>query len=129
MCISDWSSDVCSSDLGFAQRVEVAVKGQDQRTIVGNREILGVDGNALLAQLGDLVAQRPRIEDDAVADDRQRAGDDTRRQQRQLVHLLADDERMAGIMTALDADHGVGAAREPVYGLTLALVARSEAPT
>src|SRR3546814_20262690 len=93
MRISDWSSDVCSSDLlvfiggadaasggadlaraggGFAQRVEVAVKGQDQRTIVGNREILGVDGNALLAQLGDLVAQRPRIAADAVADDRQR---------------------------------------------------------
>src|SRR3546814_10411376 len=96
--ISDWSSDVCSSALG-------------------NREILGVDGNALLAQLGDLVAQRPRIEDDAVADDRQRAGDDTRRQQRQLVHLLADDERMAGIMTALEADHGVGAAREPIDDL------------
>src|SRR3546814_19511853 len=102
--ISDWSSDVCSSALG-------------------NREILGVDGNALLAQLGDLVAQRPRIEDDAVADDRQRAGDDTRRQQRQLVHLLADDERMAGIMTALEADHGVGPAREPSDDLPLALLA------
>ncbi len=72
---------------------------------------------------GDLVAQRPRVEDDAVADDRERAGDDARGKQRQLVDLFADDERMAGIVTALEADHGVGAAGEPVDDLALALVA------
>src|SRR3546814_21147604 len=113
MRISDWSSDVCSSDLmvemrqvadadraaadlvligradaapggadlagarrSFAQRYEVAVKGQDQRAIVGDGEIVGVDLDPLAAQLGDLVAQRPGIAEDDVADDRQRAGED-----------------------------------------------------
>src|SRR5690606_20123496 len=56
-------------------------------------------------------------------DDRQRARHDARGKQRQLVDLLADDERMAGIVTALEADHGVGAAGEPVDDLALALVA------
>src|SRR3546814_10252081 len=63
MRISDWSSDVCSSDLV------------------------------------DLVEQRPGIDDDAGADDRHLAGPhDPRGQQRQLVGLVADDQRMAGIM-------------------------------
>src|SRR3546814_5023104 len=54
-------ADLARAGGGFAQRVEVAVKGQDQRTIVGNREILGVDGNALLAQLGDLDRKSTRL--------------------------------------------------------------------
>src|SRR3546814_2628713 len=125
MRISDWSSDVVlfrsaapgGADLAgarrrFAQRVEVAVKGQDQRAIVGDGEIVGVDLDPLAAQLGDLVAQRPGIEDDAVADDRQRAGDDAGGEQRQLVDLFAGDERMAGVVAALEADDRRGAARQ-----------------
>ena len=43
--------------------------------------------------------QRPGIDDDAVADDRQLAGaHDPRRQQAQLVFDIADDERVAGIV-------------------------------
>src|SRR3546814_8726820 len=72
-------ADLARARRGLAQRVEVAVKGQDQRAIVGDGEILGIDRHALTAQLGDLVAQRPRVEDDTVADDRQRPGDDARR--------------------------------------------------
>ena len=45
------------------------------------------------------------------------------RQQRQLVGLVADDQRVAGVVAALEAHHHVGAAGEPVDDLALALVA------
>ena len=52
-----------------------------------------------------------------------RAADDARGQQRQLVGLVADDERVAGIVAALEAHDDVGAAGQPVDDLALALVA------
>ena len=65
-----------------------------------------------------------RVEHDAVADDRQLAGPhDARGQQRQLVDLVADDERVAGVVAALEAHHDVGLGRQPVDDLALALVA------
>ena len=67
--------------------------------------------------------QRPGIEHDAVADHRRRAADDARGQQRQLVDLVADDQRVAGIVPALEAHDHVGALGEPVDDLALALVA------
>src|SRR3546814_15058239 len=86
MRISDWSSDVCSSDL------------------------------------------RPGIEHHAIADNRQRAPHDAGRQQAELVGVLADDKRMAGIMPALETDDDIGSLRKPVDNLSLSLVAplRSE---
>ena len=44
-------------------------------------------------------------------------------QQRELVGLVADDERVAGVVAALEADDHVGAARQPVDDLALAFVA------
>ena len=65
-----------------------------------------------------------RIEDDAVADDRQLAlAHDAGRQQRQLVAHAVDDERVAGIVAALEAHDDVGALRQPVDDLALAFVA------
>ena len=75
------------------------------------------------ASLLDLGLERPGIEHDAIADHRQRAADDARGQQRQFVDLVADDQRVAGIVAALEADDDVGAAGEPVDDLALALVA------
>ena len=49
--------------------------------------------------------------------------DDAGREQRQLVGLVADDQRVAGIVAALEAHDHVGAAGEPVDDLALALVA------
>ena len=43
--------------------------------------------------------------------------------QRKLVGLVADDERVAGIVAALEADDEIGAAGQPVDDLALALVA------
>ena len=45
------------------------------------------------------------------------------RQQRQLVGLVADDQRMAGVVAALEPHHDIGAAGQPVHHLALALVA------
>ena len=83
----------------------------------------GVIATPCARQLLDLGLQRPGIEHHAIADHRRRAADDSRREQRQLVDLLADDQRVAGVMAALEADDHVGAAGEPVDDLALALVA------
>ena len=48
--------------------------------------------------------------------------DDARRQQGQLVGLVADDQRMAGIVPALEAHDDVGPVGEPIDDLALALV-------
>ena len=107
----------------LAQRVEIAVEGQDERAGVGDLQRVRRDRDALLGQLLDLVLQRPGIEHDAVADHRQRAADDARGEQRQFVGLVADDQRVAGIVAALEADDDIGAAGQPVDDLALALVA------
>ena len=48
---------------------------------------------------------------------------DARRQQRELVDLVADHQRVAGVVAALEARHYVGAGRQPIDQLALALVA------
>jgi hypothetical protein len=63
----------------LAQRVEVAVEGQDQGAGVGDLEPFGRDLDALLGEPADLVPQRPGIEHDAVADHRERAARRCRR--------------------------------------------------
>ena len=106
----------------LAQRVEITVKRQDQRAIVGDVQGIGSDGHALRQQLLDLCLQRPGIEHDAITDNAGRATDDTGGQQRQLVHRLPHDQRVTGIMSALKSDDDIGALGEPVDDLSLALV-------
>ena len=107
----------------LAQRIEIAVEWQDQRAVVCNRQVVRSNLHPLPAQLLDLVAQRPGIEHDAIADHAERAAHDPRRQQRQLEHLFTDDQRMPGIMAALEADHCVGPLCQPVDDLALAFIA------
>src|SRR5690606_30367072 len=71
----------------------------------------------------DLGLQRPWVEDHAVPDYRERAGDDAAGQQTELVDLVAHHQRVAGVVPALEADHGIGAAGEPVDDLALAFIA------
>ena len=109
---------------GFAQRIELAMQRQDQRDVFGDAQIVRADGDALALQFCDFIEEGLRIEHHAVADDRelgrpQHAG----RQQRQLVGLAIDDERMAGIVAALEAHDDVGLLRQPVDDLALPLVA------
>ena len=97
---------------------------QDQRGVLGDLQALRIDVDAALPEAVDLADEMPGIEDDAVADDAELAGaHDARRQKRQLVGLVADDERVAGIVAALEAHDDVGALAEPVDDLALALVA------
>jgi hypothetical protein len=108
----------------LAQQVEVAMQGEDERRIVGDPEVFGRYGDALPRQLLDLGYQRMRVQHDAVADDRELArADDAGGQQAQLEGGAADDQRVAGIVAALEAHHHVGALRQPVDDLALAFVA------
>jgi len=88
------------------------VRRQDQRRIIGKAQRLGRNRQPLAAHRLDLGEQCPGIDDDAAADDRQLAGaHDTRRQQAQLVLDIADNQRMPGIVAALETHDHIGALR------------------
>ena len=108
----------------LAQLVELAMQRQNERGVLRDLQALRGDVDALRLQALDLVHQMPRIEHHAVADDAELARPHhAGRQQRQLVGDAVDDERMAGIVAALEAHDDVGALRKPVDDLALALVA------
>ena len=80
--------------------------------------------DAARAQAVDLADQDRRVDDDAVADDAARARvEDARRDQVELELLLAADDRVAGVVAALEAHDDVGVLGEQVDDLALALVA------
>ena len=86
------------------------------------RRPLTFDAAAL--QAGDLVGDDLRIDDHAVADHAELVGvEDPRRDQVELVDLVAADDRVAGVVAALIADHDVGPLGEQVGDLSLPLVA------
>ena len=65
-----------------------------------------------------------RVEDHTVADDRElAAAHHAGRQQRQLVDLAIDHQRVAGIVAALETHHDIGALGQPVDDLAFALIA------
>ncbi len=71
-----------------------------------------------------LIEEGLRIDHHAVADHRELRGPQhAGRQQRQLVGLAVDDERVAGIVAALEAHDDVGLLRQPVDDLALPFVA------
>ena len=71
----------------------------------------------------DFGDQRMRVEHDAVADDgKLPRTHDPGGQQPQLEGDSADDQRVAGIMPALEAHHDIGALRQPVDDLAFPLV-------
>ncbi len=97
---------------------------QDQRDVFGDAQVFRADGHALPSQLGDFIEERLRIDHHAVADDRKLGRpQDARRQQRQLVGFAVDDQRVAGIVAALEAHDDVSLLRQPVDDLALPLVA------
>ncbi len=75
-------------------------------------------------QLFDLLEQRLRIDDDAVADDAHHAVvQDAGRDQVQHELLAADVDGVAGVVAALVARHPLEARRHQVDDLALAFVA------
>ena len=108
----------------FAKSVELPVQRQDKRCVFGNFQAVRGDVHALRLELGDFRDEGMRVEHHAVADDRQLAvAHDAGGQQRQLVDLAVDHQRVAGIVAALEAHHDVGPLGQPVDDLALALVA------
>ena len=72
----------------------------------------------------DLLVQHARVDHHAVADRADLARvEDPRRDQVELEHLVVADDRVAGVVAALEADHEVGLLGEQVGDLPLALVA------
>ena len=79
------------------------------------RRFCGVIVDPLPLEPVDLLKERVRIDHDPVADHRQLPRPHhTRWQQRELVGLPVDDERMAGIMSTLEANDDVGLLGQPV---------------
>ena len=109
---------------GFAERIEFAMQGQDQRDVFGDAQIFRADGDALASQLGHFIEEGLRVEHHAVADHRELRGPQhAGGQQRQLVGFAVDDQSVAGIVAALEAHDDVGLLRQPVDDLALPFVA------
>ena len=99
----------------------VGVIRRDQVGVTADQQLGGVD--AALVQPAQLGEQDRRVDDDAVADDRDASrGEDAGGEEVQRVLLVADDDRVAGVVAALVAHHVVHRAAEQVGGLPLALV-------
>ena len=118
----------CGADLAgahriFPQRIQIAVQRQDERAGFRNGQIVRRDIHAHAGNAGDFVAEMPGIEHHAIADHRQGAAHDARRQQRQLVDFFAHNQRVAGVVAALKAHHHISAGREPIDNLALAFIA------
>jgi hypothetical protein len=110
------------AQLDLARRVEQHVVGHDQVGVGGDLQVVDVDAAA--AQAIDLAEQDARVEHDAVAD---HAGlvrvEDPRGDQVELELLAVADDRVAGVVAALEADDDVRPLGEQVGDLPLALVA------
>src|SRR3546814_17468661 len=115
-------ADLALSARILTQRIEVAMEGEDERAIIGYLQGFRGDGYALGGELLDFGLERPGIEHHAIADDRQGAANDPGRQPRQLVGPVADNQRMPGVMAALEAGDDIGPAHHPVDALSLTLL-------
>ena len=75
-------------------------------------------------QLFDLCHKGIRIEHNTIADNGELArADDTRGQERELINLVANDERVASIMPALEAHDRIGLFTQPIDQLAFTFVA------
>ena len=116
------------ADLGVSHRpfprlVERDVVGQHQRT--GRRDLQArANFDPRGFQLADLLQQRRRRQYDAIADvHRDARTQDARRDEPQHRLLAADDERVAGIVPALEAHDALRLFGQPVDDLALAFIA------
>ncbi len=116
------SADLEAAELRFACRVEIHVVGHDQMRVGADPQV--ADGDALALQPLELVDQDLRVDDDAVADDARRPRvQDAGRDQVQLELLGAANDRVAGVVAALEAHDEVGLLGEQVGDLSLSFIA------
>ena len=106
----------------LAGRIELHVVGHDQMGV--GRDPQAADVDPAVAQSLDLAGQHTRVDDDAVADRAGLAGvEDPRGDQVELEGLAVADDRVAGVVAALKADHDVGLLGEQVGDLPLSFIA------
>ena len=112
-----------SAARALARLIQQHVRGQDQRAV--RREAQPLEHrHALLHQHAALAEQRLERQHHAVADEAAHLlAQDPGRDQRQDGLLAADDERVAGVVAALEAGHRGGALGQQVDDLALALIA------
>ena len=119
-------ADRVAAEAGLHRRVLGHVVGQDQVGIAADPDVAGVD--APLGEHVELGDQGRRVDDDARPDD---AGDvrveHARRDEMELEDLVAQDDRVAGVVAALVADGHADLLGQEVGRLALALVAPLEA--
>lgn len=115
-------ADLARAAARFAALVDRDVVRQDQRGGFGNEQtFLNVDAGGF--ELADFLEQRFRRQHDAIADVARDAGmHDARRNQTQDGFLAADDKRVTGIVTALEANDALSVVRQPVDDLALAFI-------
>jgi len=99
------------------------VNRQHERRVFGDRQVVRRHLQPELRHSRDFGEQRFRIERNAVADHAALAAHDAARQQRELVRLPADDERVTGVVTAVIARDDIGPCRQPIHDPPLAFVA------
>ena len=115
-------ADLAAAELRLPGRVEEHVVGHDHVRVGGDPQVGG--GHAAPLQALDLVGEHLRVDDDAVADRAQGSRvQDPRGDQVQLELLVVADDRVAGVVAALEAHDDVGPLGEQVGHLALALVA------
>ena len=108
----------------LARAVDGRMQRQDQRCALSAiRSRSGPTARPCACTRAISASSASGIDHHAVADDAELAAHQARRQQRELVGLVADHQRVAGIMAALEAHDDLGATGEPVDHLALALIA------
>ena len=107
----------------LARLIERHVIGKHQGT--GRRDLeAGADLHARAFELADLLHERRRRDDDAVADvDRDAGMENAGRNQAQHRLAAGDDERVAGIVAALEPHDALRVLGQPVDDLAFPLVA------
>ena len=116
--------DLAFAAQALAREVDRLVVRHDQVRLVADLEARVVGQVAAGAERGQLRDQYLRIDHDAVGDDADLSlMQHARRDQVQHRLLLADEQRVTGVVAAAEAHDDVGVAGEDVDDLALALVA------
>ena len=115
-------ADLQAAEFRLSREVQEHVVGHDQVRVGGDAQ--AADVHAPRAQVVELVDEHLRVDHDAVADHAELARvEDPRGDQVELPLFLAADDRVAGVVAALEAHDGVAVLGQEIGDLPLALIA------
>ena len=99
--------------VAFDESVNLLMQVEDEVSAIGYVKAVSPVLEALGLVLGDLLEHVGQMDDTAVADDgRARLVDDSTRQQVKVVLDAVGDDRVAGVVAAVEARHHVGLGRQ-----------------